>query len=240
MAPDRTEHDVRHHVEEARVVVDGVGAHHRQADLPADRRRFLIEVVQHLDVIADEADRAEHGRTQPAGARATEIVADVRTQPGILGPPAAALVDELPLTHVRQLRESARLVAEASDIRDWELVYQSRSGRPEDPWLGPDVGEYLRRARAEGLQAAILCPIGFVCDHVEVLYDLDQEAATICREIGLPMVRAAAVNDDPRFLDMMADVVLRTIRRHETGRPLALAAAGGPEGPPLRPGTARS
>src|SRR5688500_7700792 len=122
-----------------------------------------------------------------------------------------------------QLRESARLVAQAADVRDWELVYQSRSGRPEDPWLGPDVGSYLRTARAEGLQAAVLCPIGFVCDHVEVLYDLDQEAAAICREIGLPMVRAEAANDDPQFLDMMADVVLRTVRQYERGRPLPIA-----------------
>jgi ferrochelatase len=122
-----------------------------------------------------------------------------------------------------QLHESARLVAEATDVRDWKVVYQSRSGRPEDPWLGPDVGDYLRTARAEGLQAAVLCPIGFVCDHIEVLYDLDHEAAAVCREVGLPMVRADAVNDDPRFLDMMADVVLRTVRRHERGRPLPLA-----------------
>ena len=122
-----------------------------------------------------------------------------------------------------QLRESSRLVAEAADIRDWDLIYQSRSGRPEDPWLGPDVGEYLRAARADGLQAAVLCPVGFVCDHIEVLYDLDQEAAAVCREIGLPMVRAEAVNDDPRFLDMMADMVLRTVRRYDSGRPLPLA-----------------
>jgi ferrochelatase len=122
-----------------------------------------------------------------------------------------------------QLRESSRLVAEAADMRDWELVYQSRSGRPEDPWLGPDVRDYLRSARAEGLQSAVLCPIGFVCDHIEVLYDLDQEAAAVCREIGLPMARAEAANDDPRFLDMMADMVLRTIRRYESGRPLPLA-----------------
>jgi len=115
-------------------------------------------------------------------------------------------------------------VAEAAGLRDWELVYQSRSGRPEDPWLGPDVGEYLRASRADGLQAAVLCPIGFVCDHIEVLYDLDQEAAAVCREIGLPMVRAEAVNDDPRFLDMMADMVLRTVRRYDSGRPLPLTS----------------
>jgi ferrochelatase len=122
-----------------------------------------------------------------------------------------------------QLCESARLVAQSADIREWDVVYQSRSGRPEDPWLGPDVRDHLRAAKADGLQAAVLCPIGFVCDHVEVLYDLDQEAAAVCREIGLPMVRAEAVNDDPRFLDMMADMVLRTVRRHEHGRPLPLA-----------------
>lgn len=122
-----------------------------------------------------------------------------------------------------QLSESTRLVADASGIRDWALVYQSRSGRPEDPWLEPDVCDYLREAHADGLAAAVLCPIGFVCDHIEVLYDLDQEAAQVCREIGLPMTRAEAVNDDPRFLEMMADVVVRTIQRY-TGRPLPMTS----------------
>jgi ferrochelatase len=122
-----------------------------------------------------------------------------------------------------QLEVSSRLVAAAAGVRDWALVYQSRSGRPGDPWLEPDVCDYVRQARAEGLKAAVLCPIGFVCDHIEVLYDLDREAADVCREIGLSMTRAEAVNDDPRFLDMMADVVMTTIRRHEHGRPLPLA-----------------
>jgi ferrochelatase len=107
---------------------------------------------------------------------------------------------------------------------DAACVYQSRSGRPEDPWLGPDINEYLRAERARGLQAAVLCPAGFLCDHVEVLYDLDVEAAATCREIGLPMARAAAVNDHPRFLDMMADVVLGVVHRYDHGRPLELVA----------------
>jgi protoporphyrin/coproporphyrin ferrochelatase len=121
-----------------------------------------------------------------------------------------------------QLKESARLVAGQSGLRDWALVYQSRSGRPGDPWLGPDVCDYLRGERAAGLSAAVLCPIGFVSDHIEVLYDLDREAADVSREIGLLMTRAESVNDDPRFLDMMADVVLRTARRYEHGRPLPI------------------
>ena len=105
------------------------------------------------------------------------------------------------------------------------MVYQSRSGRPGDPWLEPDISDYLRRERVAGLEAAVICPIGFVCDHIEVLYDLDREAAAVSREIGLAMARAEAVNDDPLFLDMMADVVLRTITKYEHGRPLPLAAA---------------
>ena len=77
-----------------------------------------------------------------------------------------------------QFQETARLVAEQVQRESqYVTVYQSRSGRPDDPWLGPDICDYLREARAGGLDAAILSPIGFVCDHVEVLYDLDIEAA---------------------------------------------------------------
>jgi ferrochelatase len=123
-----------------------------------------------------------------------------------------------------QLAETARLVAHESGLADWTLVYQSRSGRPQDPWLEPDVCDYLRAQRAEGLKAAIVSPIGFVCDHIEVLYDLDTEAANVCHEIGLPMARAEAVNDDPLFLDMMADVVLKTMRRYERGTPLPIVS----------------
>jgi ferrochelatase len=128
----------------------------------------------------------------------------------------------------QQLQTSARLIAEKAGIAEWALAYQSRSGRPQDPWLEPDVCEYLRKEHAAGLRAAIVCPVGFVCDHIEVLYDLDREAAGACAEIGLPMARAAAVNDDPLFLDMMADVVLGAIRRYQHGRPLPIVNAVNP------------
>ena len=126
-----------------------------------------------------------------------------------------------------QFEETARLVREAVERADSvrrasACVYQSRSGRPEDPWLGPDVSEYLIEAQKGGLRAAVLCPIGFICDHIEILFDLDVEAAETCREIGLPMARAAAVNDHPLFLDMMADVVLRTWGRYKGGRALEI------------------
>lgn len=103
-------------------------------------------------------------------------------------------------------------------------MYQSRSGRPEDPWLEPDICYYLREAAAAGLRAAVLCPVGFVCDHIEVLYDLDVEAAAVCRAIGLPMVRAQAVNDHPRFIDTMADSVIHTVERYKGKRPLSIVA----------------
>ena len=102
------------------------------------------------------------------------------------------------------------------------VVFQSRSGRPEDPWLGPDVCDYVRNAKARGVPAVVLCPVGFLCDHVEVLYDLDVEAAAVCREVDLPMIRAAAVNDHPTFLDAMADAVLDASERFARGRPLAV------------------
>ena len=125
-----------------------------------------------------------------------------------------------------QFEETAGLVAARVGREDrYDTVYQSRSGRPDDPWLGPDICDYLRDARTAGLEAVVVSPVGFVCDHVEVLYDLDVEAADVCRSIGLPMVRAQAVNDHPRFLDMMADVVLRVCSRYQRARPLELLAA---------------
>jgi ferrochelatase len=124
--------------------------------------------------------------------------------------------------YVAQLQATARLVADAVGCSDWALVYQSRSGRPGDPWLEPDVCDYLRAERERGLDAVVLCPVGFLCDHVEVLYDLDVEAAEACRNSGITMVRAEAVNVHPRFIETLADAVLDTWTRY-TGRiPLPL------------------
>ena len=102
----------------------------------------------------------------------------------------------------------ARLVAAAIGHPSWSLAFQSRSGGPRDPWLEPDIGEVLRGL---GGRPAVVVPIGFICDHVEVLYDLDIAAAAIAREAGVRMVRAATVGSDPRFIAMMADVIRRHI-----------------------------
>ena len=137
----------------------------------------------------------------------------------------------------RQLRESASSVATRLGLgeADWALVYQSRSGRPGDPWLEPDICDYLRAEHGRGApdapRAVILCPIGFLCDHLEVLYDLDREAADVCRELGLPMARAAAVNDAASFIATMADAVQDTWRRYASGLPLSIVAAPGAVAP---------
>jgi protoporphyrin/coproporphyrin ferrochelatase len=127
----------------------------------------------------------------------------------------------------RQLEEScAAVAAEVSrrvggdDQPPWRLVFQSRSGRPEDPWLEPDIGDYLRDAAAQGARAVVLCPIGFICDHIEVLYDLDVEAAALARELGLPLTRASAVNSHTRFIDALREAVEETVRRYSAGRPV--------------------
>lgn len=138
------------------------------------------------------------------------------------------------------LDASARAVMGQLRPHDWAVVYQSRSGRPEDPWLGPDVCDFLREGHASGrLKAVVLCPLGFVSDHVEVLYDLDHEAAAVCASLGLPMARAKAANDAPPFLDLMADVVRQSYARNARGLRLPVVSGKVPaqvEGaPPARP-----
>ncbi len=126
--------------------------------------------------------------------------------------------------YVEQLNASARAVASQLNRNDWTLVYQSRSGRPQDPWLEPDICDYLREEKSKGLKSAVICPIGFVCDHIEVLFDLDTEAREVCDEIGLPMARAETVNDDEMYIDMMADVVFELCRHHRHALPLPIVS----------------
>ncbi|BCS33569.1 putative ferrochelatase [Luteitalea sp. TBR-22] len=139
-------------------------------------------------------------------------------------------------TYRKQLEVSAAEVARRLGMDDWALVFQSRSGRPEDPWLEPDVNDYLRAEHARGgLDAVILSPIGFVCDHIEVLYDLDHEARATCEELGLPMARASAVNAHPAFIGTLAEMVIRTWETYKGGRPLMLVNPDKPNATELPP-----
>jgi protoporphyrin/coproporphyrin ferrochelatase len=123
----------------------------------------------------------------------------------------------IPLTMARnsmyesQLLETCRLVADGAGLFDWKLVYQSRSGSPHQPWLEPDILEHLRKLKAEGAQDVVIAPVGFISDHMEVLYDLDTEAQQLGREIGLNVVRAATVGTHPQFIDMICELIIERL-----------------------------
>ena len=114
--------------------------------------------------------------------------------------------------YVQQLEETARLIAGELDRNRWSLAYQSRSGRPSDPWLEPDIGEAIRKLANEGCHEVVVAPIGFVCDHVEVLYDLDIEARKAAEALNVRFVRASCPNDHPAFVQMIAEVIEAKIR----------------------------
>jgi ferrochelatase len=110
--------------------------------------------------------------------------------------------------YVRQLREAARLVADAGAAGvGWDLVFQSRSGPPTVPWLEPDVGDRIRSLAGEGTTDVIVVPVGFVSDHVEVLWDLDVEAAAIAADLGVGFTRTPTPGTDPRFAAMVRELV---------------------------------
>jgi ferrochelatase len=111
--------------------------------------------------------------------------------------------------YVRQLEEVRRLVSARLGVTNDALVYQSRSGAPGQPWLEPDVLDYLRSVKANGLASAVvLAPIGFISDHMEVVYDLDIEARQLCDSLALPMARAKTVGIHPKFIGMIRDLIL--------------------------------
>ena len=113
----------------------------------------------------------------------------------------------------QQLRESCRLVAEAVGLSEerWKLVYQSRSGRPEDPWLEPDILDQLHECKQQQVPGVVIVPIGFLSDHLEVKYDLDVEARQLCDELQLPMQRAGTVGTHPRFVGMICQLIAERV-----------------------------
>jgi ferrochelatase len=114
--------------------------------------------------------------------------------------------------YVQQVQATAEMVAARVGPRRWQVAWQSRSGRPQDPWLEPDVNVVVRALAADGVRDVVLAPIGFVCDHVEVLYDLDVEARATAAEVGIGCVRAATPNDHPRFVGMLAALAREQLR----------------------------
>jgi protoporphyrin/coproporphyrin ferrochelatase len=116
----------------------------------------------------------------------------------------------------KQVAEAARLVAADLGIAEYDVVWQSRSGPPQVPWLDPDILDHLDALHAKGVPAVVLCPVGFVSDHLEVVWDLDTEAKDKAAELGMGFARAAAPSGDPRF----ARLVVELVREHLADAPV--------------------
>jgi protoporphyrin/coproporphyrin ferrochelatase len=119
-----------------------------------------------------------------------------------------------PDLYERQVGYASRLVAAAAGYRDFDLVWQSRSGPPQVPWLEPDVGDHLEVLVERGVKAVIVCPVGFVADHIEVVWDLDNELAEQAGAAGIALARAGTPNAEPRFAELVVGLIdeLRTDR----------------------------
>ena len=110
--------------------------------------------------------------------------------------------------YAAQLQEAGSLIGAALGSDRWRVVYQSRSGSPAQPWLGPDINDYLRELHSKSTSHVVLAPIGFVSDHMEIVYDLDFEAQNLARELGMQMVRAATAGTHPVFVKMIRELIV--------------------------------
>ncbi len=156
------------------------------------RPRFIAAVADCVRSAFARLDEADRGRA--------ELILTAHSIPVTM---AAAS------PYVRQLNEAAEAVALMLGCERWQLAFQSRSGSPRDPWLEPDI----RAAVVASPQPKVVMPIGFLCDHVEVLYDLDIETAAIARAAGIRLERAATLNDNPGFIDLLAEIALEHLGR---------------------------
>ncbi len=155
------------------------------------------------------------GFIQPMAANVAAAVAEVG---GDAQTPILFTAHSIPMSmadncnYEKQLKESCRLVAEACGAETWQLVYQSRSGPPQQPWLEPDVCDWIEKTDdATKLSTLAIAPIGFVSDHMEVMFDLDEEAAQACQQRGIRMARVKTVGTDPRFVGMIRQLVQERI-----------------------------
>ena len=153
----------------------------------------------HPRFIEAAADRAAEAlaRVAPERLSGARLVFTAHSVP-------AAMADGSP--YVAQFTAAARAVAASLNHQRWSVAYQSRSGAPREPWLEPDIAEVLRQLAKEEVGDVVVAPIGFVCDHVEVLYDLDVEARQLAEKLRMRFHRAEAVNDHPAFVEMLADL----------------------------------
>ena len=185
-------------------------------------RQYRENIAAAQAAVGEEAPRIEKLRVFYNHPRFIESSSD-RLQEALVKLPAAKpsyvvfTAHSIPLSlaqvsdYERQLEETCRLVAEASGVEHWKLVFQSRSGAPGQPWLEPDILEYLERLHEIGVKQVAVAPIGFLSDNMEVLYDLDIEAKDLALELGITLVRANTVGTHPAFIRMIRELIAERV-----------------------------
>lgn len=155
----------------------------------------------HPDFIETMADRVRDAMSElpDEGANERKVLFTAHSIPNAMAATCA---------YEKQLQESSRLISEAVGIEDWSLVYQSRSGPPQQPWLEPDVCDAIQEiADQKSARQVVLVPVGFVSDHMEVIYDLDDEAAKLSSEVGIAMARAKTAGTHKQFIGMIRKLI---------------------------------
>ena len=188
------------------------------------REEFIATMTDRVKAAMQQLPQAERSGAGPI--KAEQLIFTAHSIP-------MSMAESSP--YVRQLKEASARVAAACSMSNWTLVYQSRSGPPSQPWLAPDICDYLREQHAAGVRSVIICPIGFISDHMEVLYDLDTEARALCDQLGIKMVRAGTAGSHPKVISMLRDMVLNSA----TSPMLGYCEAGCCPVPPQRPAAAR-
>jgi ferrochelatase len=145
-------------------------------------------------------------------AAAVAALGDTRTEVLFTAHSLPARILDLGDPYPRQLEATAAAVARAAGVTRWRTAWQS-AGRTPEPWLGPDLRDVIRTLAGEGVSGVVVCPAGFTSDHLEVLYDVDVEAAAVAGEVGLQLRRTPSLNDDPRVCAGLADLVAAAAER---------------------------
>jgi ferrochelatase len=179
---------------------ENIAAAQAEVGKEAPRVDKLRVFYNHPGFIEACADRVYEARAQfsPSERSDLRLVATAHSIPSSMAQTSA---------YETQLRETARLVAGSVGFKNWDLVYQSRSGPPTQPWLGPDILDHLRTLHGNGVNNVLLAPIGFTSDHMEVLYDLDIEARQFATALGMKMARAATAGTHPAFVRAIRELI---------------------------------
>lgn len=172
-----------------------------------DKARAFFNHPLFLDAVADRVAEALHEADESEGR--ARLVFTAHSIP---------LAMANACDYVAQLEDACAMVAERLGRTEWQLVFQSRSGPPHVPWLEPDIETHLKALAQIGKRRVVVCPIGFLSDHVEVLWDLDRQAGELAESLGLEMVRAATVGTHPKFIAALSEIVEERLGLRETKR----------------------